>query len=384
MAVKKYTTAEPRWLEQYGRWQVNVQKDGRRKTFSSSIAGRKGKAEVMARATEWLQSMDADNIRLYAAWDRFMADQQKNTSKSNWIKHDSHWRTHIKPTIPDKRLDSVTPFEWQACINHAAQNGASKRTCINVRATIIRFRSFCELERFAHTIPASTVLKVPKNTRSKKRIILQPDDLYRLFTTDRITKTVYGTHLRTTPIYYIHAWRFLVATGLRPGEIIPLTHDSIGKGGILYIDGSRNILNEHTDGKNQNAIRKFILTPLALRILDDQADMLKQRGIISPYLFPAPDGGQIISSRLTRAWCDTRGSLGIKSRMYDLRHTYVSVVKSDVPDPLLRATVGHSTKMDTYAVYAHELDGDMQRAADMAEVAFDKVLGGDIANPKTR
>lgn len=28
MAVKKYTTAEPRWLEQYGRWQVNVQKDG--------------------------------------------------------------------------------------------------------------------------------------------------------------------------------------------------------------------------------------------------------------------------------------------------------------------------------------------------------------------
>ena len=82
MAVKKYTTAEPRWLEQYGRWQVNVQKDGRRKTFSSSIAGRKGKAEVMARATEWLQSMDADNIRLYAAWDRFMADQQKNTGKS--------------------------------------------------------------------------------------------------------------------------------------------------------------------------------------------------------------------------------------------------------------------------------------------------------------
>lgn len=381
MAVKKYTTAEPRWLEQYGRWQVNVQKDGRRKTFSSSIAGRKGKAEVMARATEWLQSMDADNIRLYAAWDRFMTDQQKNTSKSNWIKHDSHWRTHIKPTIPDKRLDSVTPFEWQACINHAAQEGASRRTCINVRATIIRFRSFCELNLFAHAIPSSSILSIPKNVRDSEHTILQPDDLRRLFGTTAVSTFDRNGIQHDKPIYYIYAWRFLVATGLRPGELIALTRNSV-RDGILYVRHSVNVFDEVTDGKNQNAIRHFVLTPLALQILDDQAAMLKRMGIVSPYLFPASNGSRTISHNLTRAWCHTRDNLFIQSSLYELRHTYISIVKSDMPDPLLRAVVGHGTKIDTYAVYGHEVDGDMQRAANVADAVFASLLDDKAKNLK--
>lgn len=381
MAVKKYTTAEPRWLEQYGRWQVNVQKDGRRKTFSSSIAGRKGKAEVMARATEWLQSMDADNIRLYAAWDRFMADQQKNTSKSNWVKHDSHWRTHIKPTIPDKRLDSVTPFEWQACINHAAQEGGSHRTCVNVRSTITRFRTFCDLNQLSHNIPYSNVLSIPKNTRESEHVILQPDDIRRLFATDTMQVRCGRGAVRTIPIHYIYAWRFLVATGLRPGELIALNRDSV-RNGILYVRHSVNYFGEVTRGKNQNAIRQFVLTPLALQILADQAAMLKRLGIVSPYLFTSTAGQRIQSNDLTKSWDRVRVKLGIESSLYELRHTYVSVVKSDMPDPLLRAVVGHGTKMDTYAVYGHELEGDMERAAKVADAVFSAILGDEVQNAK--
>ena len=34
------------WLDNLNRWQINVQKYGERKTFSCSIPGRTGKAEV--------------------------------------------------------------------------------------------------------------------------------------------------------------------------------------------------------------------------------------------------------------------------------------------------------------------------------------------------
>lgn len=369
----KYTVAEPKWLEKYSRWQLKVQKNGERRTFTCPIAGRKGKAEITARALEWLKSMDTDNIRLYAAWDRFMADQKANTSKSSWLKHDSVFRTHIKPNIVDKRLAAVTPYEWQNVINTAAQQGITKRTCQNIRASIIRFRSFCDLNRFEHDIPSSVILSVPKNVRSGEREILQPHDLKVLFTTDTMEVRSRGHKQHTEQIHYIYAWRFLVATGLRPGEMIALERDSV-KDGILHVRHSVNVLGELTDGKNENAVRQFALTPLAQSVLADQNEMLKGKGIVSPYLFPSADGSRTDPAKLGKEWIKARKAMGITASMYEMRHTYISIVKSDMPDPLLRATVGHSTHMDTYKVYGHELEGDMQRAAEMAGAAFDRVL----------
>ena len=42
------------WTESRKRWQINVQVDGVRKTFTSSFPGRRGKADAERKADRWL------------------------------------------------------------------------------------------------------------------------------------------------------------------------------------------------------------------------------------------------------------------------------------------------------------------------------------------
>ena len=54
--MKRTTVAK--WLENYGRWQIKVQKDGVRRTFTCSTPGRAGQRQCHAKADAWLD----DNI----------------------------------------------------------------------------------------------------------------------------------------------------------------------------------------------------------------------------------------------------------------------------------------------------------------------------------
>ena len=50
--MKRTNTAK--WVESAQRWQINVQKDGVRKTFTSARPGRTGQREANAKADAWL------------------------------------------------------------------------------------------------------------------------------------------------------------------------------------------------------------------------------------------------------------------------------------------------------------------------------------------
>ena len=60
------------WQEKYKRWQINVQKDGIRKSFYSSTPGRTGQREANKKADQWLdgdiQNPSAAVNVLYAAY----------------------------------------------------------------------------------------------------------------------------------------------------------------------------------------------------------------------------------------------------------------------------------------------------------------------------
>lgn len=53
-------SAEAIWVEARNRWQINMQNDGKRKTFTSSLPGRKGKHDAELKADEWLESQTED------------------------------------------------------------------------------------------------------------------------------------------------------------------------------------------------------------------------------------------------------------------------------------------------------------------------------------
>ena len=49
--------------------------------------------------------------------------------------------------------------------------------------------------------------------------------------------------------------------------------------------------------------------------------------------------------------------------LYELRHTFVSIIEDAVSPAELRRMVGHSKSMDTYGWYSHAVDGRADTAA---------------------
>ena len=102
---------------------------------------------------------------------------------------------------------------------------------MTIRAAETAFVKWCRRNKYTTLHPD---LSIPKNARMGKRTILQPTALKTLFSVD--TRTYYGK-----PVFdeYIYAYRFAVATGLRPGELIGLWYGDI-KGNTVNLRRSIN------------------------------------------------------------------------------------------------------------------------------------------------
>ena len=135
MSTKR--TAEAAWIEAESRWKVNVQKNGRRRSFYSSIKGRKGKHEAEAKADTWLES-GTEDMRFPEAWAQYL-DHCRSVSESAYQKAEQYGRLYITPNIGARKLSAVTPLLWQSCIDAGAKKKLSRRSCVNIRAAITAF-----------------------------------------------------------------------------------------------------------------------------------------------------------------------------------------------------------------------------------------------------
>ena len=57
---------------------------------------------------------------------------------------------------------------------------------------------------------------------------------------------------------------------------------------------------------------------------------------------------------------------------YSFRHTFVSVLKNDLPEQFLKAYLGHGASMDTYGVYAHAIQSDIEESRKIIVIALQK------------
>ena len=91
------------------------------------------------------------------------------------------------------------------------------------------------------------------------------------------------------------------------GEITGLRNEDIS-GSRVTIFQSINI----TSGKNENAARTYTLDSHALKILDDQRQMLLNLYQLSPFVFPAENLGNVRQGTYSEAWkrhCKSKGVL---------------------------------------------------------------------------
>lgn len=366
---------EARWIEKRNRWQINVQKDGQRKTFTSSIEGTKGKIAAERKADKWLKQSTIDsNIRLETMWQRFLehlkpdenGKSANGTGYSYYNDVKTQGKNHILPVLQTKKMRNITQADWQSCIDTAYKKGLSKATLKYIRSIISIFHSYTENNNI--TIKPLRKLKIPDDAPVKEKRILQPDDLHTLFTQSTIT--IRGKEVEC---FYIHAFRFFVLTGLRRGELCALTNSNI-EDNILYVRQSINKHNIITKGKSENALRWFILPKLAQEELAKQRQLLIRNEIISPYVFPNEYGEMLPPSSLYDRWQRYREQHGISCTLHELRHTMISLNKNTVPPEMLKLVVGHSEDMDTFGIYGHEVEGEKETATRLIDKTLNQYI----------
>lgn len=353
-------TNTARWIESAGRWQINVQRDGRRRSFYSSTPGRKGQREANAKADAWLvDGLDNTNARVSTLYEQFIESQKESTGQSHWRGVESRYKTHIAPEIGDKRIDKLTEQNLQDIINHAyARHGLAAKTLGNIRGDLVAFMRFCRRARATTITPEE--LKIPAGAKRPQKSVVPPADLLKLF---NVETTLYRG--KRVPEPYIHAFRLEVLTGLRPGEIIGLLWEDV-KNGELHLQRAVNKFGEVTQGKNKNAVRCITLSALATAEIEAQRQLTgKEKTVFE------------ISSLQTyyKRWLRYLAANGMERvTPYELRHTFVSIAKQ-LPEGLVKSIVGHSQSMDTFGIYGHEIEGETEKTAERINAIFEGLLG---------
>lgn len=356
--MKRTNTAK--WIESAHRWQINVQKDGVRKTFTSSKPGRTGQREANAKADAWLdQGLATRQKTVESAYNEFLNRARKVTSRSNWRPIESRWRTWIEPRIGRRRLESLTVQQVQAILDDAKAAGRSRKMLSNISGDLTAFFKYCRQAGYTTFVPDG--IAVPAGAPRREKTILQPSDLTKLL---NCNDTTYRGNPR--PDELVHVYRLAVLTGLRPGELLGLRWADVD-GDMVTVQGAVNIYGERTRGKNDNAIRRFELSTLALREMEAQREMTGRLEYVVP---------QIREQLLLQRWRRFCVHNGITPcTLYEMRHTFVSIAQQ-LPEGQLKALVGHSQSMDTFGVYGHHVDGQDADTAARLDAAFAEIIGG--------
>ena len=342
------------WSQKYGRWQINVQKDGKRRSFYSSKPGRTGQREANKKADEWLDLGVVSRRRTVGdVWPEYLAQRKLTTSESNWKPIESRWRTWIEPTIGRKRLEALTDQDLQDVLDAACAAGRSKKTLQNLYADLSGLLKFAR--KCGYTSYKPEELTIPASARCKGRRILQPDGLAILLRSDE-------TILRGKPVKdeYIHYYRMAVLTGMRPGELLGLEWGDID-GASVRLCRARNVHGTDTAAKNEHALRTVALSTLARRELE------AQRALTGSARRVFDNASESTIRHRWQTYCAYHAIPYCS--LYELRHTFVSIAQA-LPEGQLRALVGHSRSMDTYGIYAHPVHGAAQRTSAALDDVF--------------
>nr|DAG68059.1 MAG TPA: Integrase [Caudoviricetes sp.] len=364
--MKRTNTAK--WIESAQRWQINVQKDGVRKTFTSAKPGRTGQREANRKADAWLDNgISTERIKVCAAWQLFL-EQKRLVSEDEAAKIESFGRIHLLPKIGSKTVAATTEQDCQGIINYAyshpvgaraAGDTLSRKTLQNFANYIKQFVKFCRNSKW--TTLEFDKLDIPKGARYEGRDTMTVENLQKLM---QIDTTIY--HNKRKKDSYINYYRFQVFTGMRPGEMRGLRWKDV-KGNVCKLHQAINKNGKTTRGKNDNALRTVVLSQYALDVLENQREYTGN----NEYIFPMTSMHTYYGR-----WKKYQESNGMQDlSLYEMRHTFVSIAK-ELPEGEVKQIVGHSKNMDTYGQYSHYLRGDNDRVAQNLQHVFEILTDG--------
>lgn len=347
--LKRENAAEPKWHEDRQQWQLQIQKDGRRKQFSSSKPGKAGSDECKRKYNRWIANDGSLlNSRLREIYIDYLKDieQRKGLKSESYIKAESVLRCHVLPVLGHKKISLIYEQDLQELVNNARNTktgeNLSKKMLNNLRGEISLLWKYLKKSGFVDWRPDT--IEIPVKAKTKNKSILESNEIVTLLN-DRSVDP------------YVMAWQMMLIYGLRPGEVYGLEWGNVTET-KLTIRQSYNDRGVLTPGKNKNAQRTEYLIDPAKEILKRAEIWKKENRILSKLVFPQLNGKPITgkaSRNHLSEYCLENGLTEISP--YRLRHTFGSMCKAHLTEQQLKLVLGHSPSMDT-GVYLHEMKED--------------------------
>lgn len=179
-------------------------------------------------------------------------------------------------------------------------------------------------------------------------------------------------------------FRLMAATGCRRGELCGLRWSDVDldDGTVVFRQSiaqvGRHLTVKDTKAHQQRTVALDVGTREALQ---RHHEAMQHRASIARVKLPrtgrvfadAPDGSAPIPpDRLTQAWTRSAESVGVDSRLHDLRHFQASLLL-DAGESVttVAARLGHRDTATTLRVYSHLMPGADRRAADVVGDVLD-------------
>lgn len=379
---------EPRWYDSVKKWRIQIYENRKIvKSFSSSDSTEAGRKAVMKAYRDWkssaMKAADPHTLRYY--WNEYIKwssekDRNGAASINNKV---SIYKQYIDPQIGDRKLADLEYDDYQELIDRLmtvtvksgprkGQRGLSMKTISSVKAELSSFGKWCKRKKLE--APDASLIEIPAKAKTSGKEILEPEQVRALF----------DPKYDSAPS--VNCFRFLVATGVRPGEAAGLQWSDI-TGDLVTLSRGVDQRGNITDLKNENAHRPFILTKHAKRALEKQRAIQAAAGITSEWVFSYDGGAPKLKTIYTHWHGKDRekgrnhspglaDALGCpKVSLYSLRHSYITILREDgVALDDVRAVVGHSASMDTDGTYTHTTRKKLENIAKLSDEAMDKFL----------
>lgn len=291
------------------------------------------------------------------------AEVQKTVSPGTVAQSRSFIRNHLVELLGDATLETFTRADAKAFILQLAKRGlspASQRTLKN------RLSSAFSVALEDELIQGNPFMNLAvAGVRKSAGQVMTEDELQRF-------QKVCTTHR------FGLLMRFLLATGLRRGEVSALVWRDVDlTKGIVHVTKQRAQVNGRvyeSKPKSARSVRKVgipptILTMLRARFAAD-ADLAQQAGasVSMMPVFCHSKGGHIAPNEITKhvKAALTEAGLG-HLRTHDLRHAHATMLLQTVPIGAVSRRLGHSSPQITLGVYEHALPTDDEKATTAAD-----------------
>jgi integrase len=292
--------------------------------------------------------------------------KKKKLKARTYDTYESQINARIIPVLGHLSLKDITSFHIQDFYNELGDNDFSSATIRKTHQIINSALDKAQEQKMIRFNPATSIELPPLEQKP-----------VRAFSRDEQTIFFEAAKLYS----YYEAYVFAVDTGVRDGELFPLTWSDIDfEKGYVQINktlivvkdrekksGNSYILKVQDSTKTKAGVRKIPLTKRCLRMLKE---LKLKNGTKGQLVFPSKNNTFINPRNFLRCFktiCKKAG-LDDSFNCHTLRHTFATrCFEKGIPVKIVSRWLGHKKVQHTLDIYTHVMPDEEKRAIERLE-----------------